>query len=61
MGKTNGGAARSDTLVLFGVSGDLANKMIFPALYAMAKRGALKSRSSASPRRNGVWRSCAHA
>ena len=31
MGKTNGGAARSDTLVLFGVSGDLANKMIFPA------------------------------
>ncbi|MGC2462890.1 MAG: glucose-6-phosphate dehydrogenase [Steroidobacteraceae bacterium] len=37
-----GGAARSDALVLFGVSGDLAHKMIFPALYAMAKRGALK-------------------
>ena len=36
-----GGAARSDALVLFGVSGDLAHKMIFPALYAMAKRGAL--------------------
>ena len=33
---------RSDALVLFGVTGDLAHKMIFPALYAMAKRGALK-------------------
>jgi glucose-6-phosphate 1-dehydrogenase len=36
-------ASRSDALVLFGVTGDLANKMIFPALYAMAKRGALKT------------------
>src|SRR5580658_6878110 len=35
-------AARSDALVLFGVTGDLAHKMIFPALYAMVKRGALK-------------------
>jgi glucose-6-phosphate 1-dehydrogenase len=34
-------AVRSDALVLFGVTGDLAHKMIFPALYAMAKRGAL--------------------
>ncbi len=41
MGKANGGAARSDALVLFGVTGDLAHKMIFPALYAMAKRGVL--------------------
>jgi glucose-6-phosphate 1-dehydrogenase len=32
----------SDALVLFGVTGDLAHKMIFPALYAMAKRGVLK-------------------
>lgn len=31
----------SDALVLFGVTGDLARKKIFPALYAMAKRGAL--------------------
>ena len=31
--------SRSDALVLFGVTGDLAHKMIFPALYAMAKRG----------------------
>ena len=35
-------ASRSDALVLFGVTGDLAHKMIFPALYAMAKRGDLK-------------------
>ncbi len=35
------GAATSDALVLFGVTGDLAHKKIFPALYAMAKRGAL--------------------
>jgi glucose-6-phosphate 1-dehydrogenase len=42
MGIANGRAARSDALVLFGVTGDLAHKMIFPALYAMAKRGALK-------------------
>ena len=34
--------SRSDALVLFGVTGDLAHKMIFPALYAMAKRGALE-------------------
>ena len=31
----------SDALVLFGVTGDLAHKMTFPALYAMAKQGAL--------------------
>ena len=31
----------SDALVLFGVTGDLARKKIFPALYAMAKRRAL--------------------
>src|SRR5512140_3226014 len=31
----------SDALVLFGVTGDLAHKMIFPALYAMTKRGLL--------------------
>jgi glucose-6-phosphate 1-dehydrogenase len=34
--------SRSDALVLFGVTGDLAHKMIFPALYAMVKRGELK-------------------
>jgi glucose-6-phosphate 1-dehydrogenase len=32
---------QSDALVLFGVTGDLAHKLIFPALYAMVKRGAL--------------------
>ena len=33
--------SHSDALVLFGVTGDLAHKMIFPALYAMVKRGTL--------------------
>jgi glucose-6-phosphate 1-dehydrogenase len=42
MNETKGGRAHSDALVLFGVTGDLAFKKIFPALYAMAKRGALK-------------------
>ena len=41
MGKSNSRTARSDALVLFGVTGDLAHKMIFPALYAMAKHGTL--------------------
>lgn len=31
----------ADALVIFGVTGDLASKMIFPALYAMARRGTL--------------------
>ena len=35
-------ASQSDALVLFGVTGDLAHKMVLPALYAMAKRGTLK-------------------
>ncbi|MGD0642451.1 MAG: glucose-6-phosphate dehydrogenase [Roseiarcus sp.] len=33
--------SRSDALVLFGVTGDLAHKMIFPALYALAKNDGL--------------------
>jgi glucose-6-phosphate 1-dehydrogenase len=41
MNKTNRGGDRSDALVLFGVTGDLAHKMIFPALFAMARRGVL--------------------
>ncbi len=35
------GTAQSDALVVFGITGDLAHKKIFPALYAMAKRGGL--------------------
>jgi glucose-6-phosphate 1-dehydrogenase len=31
----------SDALVIFGFTGDLASKKIFPALYAMVKKGAL--------------------
>jgi glucose-6-phosphate 1-dehydrogenase len=32
---------KADALVIFGVTGDLAHKMIIPALYAMVKSGAL--------------------
>lgn len=42
MDKTDGVAARSDALVLFGVTGDLTYKKIFPALYAMVKQGIFK-------------------
>ena len=34
-------ATRSDALVLFGITGDLAYQKIIPALQAMAKRGNL--------------------
>jgi glucose-6-phosphate 1-dehydrogenase len=34
--------SRSDALVFFGATGDLAHKMTFPELYAMAKRVSLK-------------------
>ncbi|MBC7897766.1 MAG: glucose-6-phosphate dehydrogenase [Cytophagaceae bacterium] len=33
--------AKSDALVFFGITGDLAHKKIFPALYGMARRGVL--------------------
>lgn len=33
----------SDTLVLFGATGDLAHKMIFPALFALVAKGKLDS------------------
>jgi len=41
MNEANDGAGPADALVLFGATGDLAHKMIFPALYAMVKRGTL--------------------
>ncbi len=41
MDMIKGSPAQSDALVLFGVTGDLAHKKIFPALYAMVKRGVL--------------------
>ena len=31
----------SDALILFGATGDLADKQIFPALHAMSRRGNL--------------------
>ena len=34
-------AARSDALVLFGATGNLAHKMIFPALQSMVQHGHL--------------------
>ncbi|WP_324021717.1 glucose-6-phosphate dehydrogenase (plasmid) [Pantoea sp. JZ29] len=34
---------RSEVLVVFGVTGDLAYKMIFPSLYAMVKRNTLNT------------------
>src|SRR5215472_8604706 len=33
--------SHSDALVVYGATGDLAHKQIFPALYAMVKRGVL--------------------
>ncbi len=41
MDGTKAVTAPADALVLFGITGDLAHKMIFPALYAMAKQGVL--------------------
>ena len=41
MDETNNTKEQSDALVLFGLTGDLAHKMIIPALYAMVKRGEL--------------------
>ncbi|MGA7195005.1 MAG: glucose-6-phosphate dehydrogenase, partial [Anaerolineales bacterium] len=41
MARNHNHPVRSDALVLFGVTGDLAHKLIFPALYAMVKHGAL--------------------
>ncbi len=41
MAKTTNRLVPSDALVVFGVTGDLAHKMIFPALYAMVSRGSL--------------------
>jgi len=38
---SNTDTTTADALVIFGVTSDLAHKMIFPALYAMAKRGVL--------------------
>jgi len=41
MSIANDRAGRADALVLFGATGDLAHKKIFPALYAMVQRDAL--------------------
>ena len=41
MSNTHSRTTPADALVIFGVTGDLARKKIFPALYAMARRGVL--------------------
>lgn len=41
MRKAISGIAQSDALVLFGITGDLAHRMIFPALYGLVKQGLL--------------------
>jgi len=41
MDEINDRPAHADALVVFGATGDLAHKMIFPALHAMASRGTL--------------------
>jgi glucose-6-phosphate 1-dehydrogenase len=41
MEEEHGGRTQSEALVCFGLTGDLAHKRIFPALYALVKRGVL--------------------
>jgi glucose-6-phosphate 1-dehydrogenase len=41
MGDSDESVAPADAFVFFGATGDLAHKMIFPALYQMVKRGTL--------------------
>jgi glucose-6-phosphate 1-dehydrogenase len=41
MAGTSSRRTSADALVIFGATGDLAHKMIFPALYAMCKHGVL--------------------
>ena len=40
-GDSDEGTAAADAFVFFGATGDLAYKMIFPALYQMVQRGTL--------------------
>jgi Glucose-6-phosphate dehydrogenase, NAD binding domain len=40
-GNIHGRATLTDALVIFGATGDLTYKIIFPALYAMVTRGVL--------------------
>src|SRR6185437_1370333 len=41
MGSNDEGAVAADAFVFFGATGDLAHKMIFPALHQMVRRGTL--------------------
>jgi len=53
--------SQSDALVVFGATGDLAHKMIFPALYAMVERGTLKVPVIASLFPSGALSGCTDA
>ncbi|MEV0850150.1 glucose-6-phosphate dehydrogenase [Streptomyces sp. NPDC049954] len=44
MGTQTAGPHKADALVLFGITGDLAEKMLLPALYELARRGELTAR-----------------
>jgi glucose-6-phosphate 1-dehydrogenase len=52
---------RSDALVFFGATGDLAYKKIFPALQAMLRRGHLDKPVIDVAKAMGVKRSCVAA
>ena len=59
LGVTEAARAPSDALVLFGATGDLAKKKIFPAVYEMARAGTARCRWSASRRPTGTTTACA--
>lgn len=44
MGTQTAGPHRADALVLFGITGDLAEKMLLPALYELTRQGELTAR-----------------
>jgi len=52
-------ASRSDALVLFGVTGDLAHKMIFPAPNSNRMAESSLSPKSSSPLDANRWQSAA--
>jgi len=61
MSSNPGSETSADALVIFGVTGDLVHKMVFSALYGMAKRGALNFPIIGVAGRYGAMRSRQHA
>jgi glucose-6-phosphate 1-dehydrogenase len=61
MDNSDSRATPADARVIFGVTGDLVHKTIFPAPYAMARRGVLSVPIvDVAPPRSGAWRNCAN-